>query len=423
MAHHTAKNGYVNLVERINKFPLGAPASETLYKILSLLFSPKEAELVALLPIKPFTVQSAARVWKKNENEARKILENLASRALLLDMESNEETMYVLPPPMAGFFEFTLMRVGGELDQKVISELFNQYLNVEDDFVKALFHDAQTKLGRTFVNEKALSQENMIHVLDYEKASEVIQSSKFIGVSTCYCRHKKHHLGTACDAPMEVCMTFGDTAKSLNKHGYARKIDSFEAMDKLQLSYKHNLIQLGENAKNNVSFICNCCGCCCEALTTAKRFAHITPVETSNFLPYVNSITCNGCSKCAKVCPVDAIDMITIDDNKIKKALVDESKCLGCGICITNCKQNAMILKQKEKRVLTPVNSAHKYVLMAIEKGLLQNLIFDNQALLHHRVMATILGVILKLPPIKQAMASEQMRSRYLSKMLESVSV
>jgi hypothetical protein len=51
---------------------------------------------------------------------------------------------------------------------------------------------------------------------------------------------------------------------------------------------------------------------------------------------------------------------------------------------------------------------------MAIERGKLQNLIFDNQALVSHRAMAAILGVILKLPPIKQAMASEQMRSKYL---------
>jgi hypothetical protein len=51
---------------------------------------------------------------------------------------------------------------------------------------------------------------------------------------------------------------------------------------------------------------------------------------------------------------------------------------------------------------------------MAIERGKLQNLIFDNQALMSHRAMAAILGVILKLPPIKQAMASEQMRSKYL---------
>jgi len=55
---------------------------------------------------------------------------------------------------------------------------------------------------------------------------------------------------------------------------------------------------------------------------------------------------------------------------------------------------------------------------MAIERGTLQHLIFDNQALWNHRVMATILGVILKLPPIKQALASEQIKSRYLGKLL-----
>jgi hypothetical protein len=66
--------------------------------------------------------------------------------------------------------------------------------------------------------------------------------------------------------------------------------------------------------------------------------------------------------------------------------------------------------------VITPVTSTHRVVLMAIERGMLQDLIFDNQALASHRVMAAILGGILRLPPIQQAMASEQMRSRYLVK-------
>jgi hypothetical protein len=51
---------------------------------------------------------------------------------------------------------------------------------------------------------------------------------------------------------------------------------------------------------------------------------------------------------------------------------------------------------------------------MAIERGKLQNLLFDNQALLSHRVMAAVLGVILKLPPAKQLLASRQFKSRYL---------
>ncbi len=56
---------------------------------------------------------------------------------------------------------------------------------------------------------------------------------------------------------------------------------------------------------------------------------------------------------------------------------------------------------------------------MAVERGKLQNLIFDNQALFSHRAMAAVLGVILKLPPLKQAMASKQMKSRYLLTLIE----
>ncbi len=55
---------------------------------------------------------------------------------------------------------------------------------------------------------------------------------------------------------------------------------------------------------------------------------------------------------------------------------------------------------------------------MAIERGKLQNLIFDNHVLWSHRAMAGVLGVILKLPPIKQVLASEQLKSRYLETLI-----
>ena len=59
---------------------------------------------------------------------------------------------------------------------------------------------------------------------------------------------------------------------------------------------------------------------------------------------------------------------------------------------------------------------------MAIERGKLQNLIFDNQVLWNHRALAAVLGVILKLPPLKQAMASQQMKSRYLEALISRMS-
>ena len=59
-------------------------------------------------------------------------------------------------------------------------------------------------------------------------------------------------------------------------------------------------------------------------------------------------------------------------------------------------------------------------VLQAIEKGTLQNLIFDNQAFANHRAMAAVFQTILQLPPLKQALASKQFKSVYLDKLLSS---
>ena len=155
MAHHAS--GYEAFVTRLNRFPQGAPPSDLLYQILSMLLNEKEAALVALLPIRPFTAAKAAKAWKLDLKSAQNILDQLADRAILVDIEQNGETLYCLPPPMAGFFEFSLMRLRNDVNQKVLSELYYQYINVEEDFIKALFVDGETSLGRVFVQEEAVS--------------------------------------------------------------------------------------------------------------------------------------------------------------------------------------------------------------------------------------------------------------------------
>src|SRR5512141_820731 len=160
MSHATLKSGYTELVDRLNRFPQGAPPSDTLYKILQILFSERDAQLVALLPIKPFTAEKASQVWRLDLTETRKVLDGLSSRAILVDVEHEGRTTYVLPPPMAGFFEFSMMRLRGDVDQKVLGELFYQYLNVEEDFIRQLFVRGETQLGRVFVQERVLTPEN-----------------------------------------------------------------------------------------------------------------------------------------------------------------------------------------------------------------------------------------------------------------------
>jgi len=422
MSHLTVRSAYRDLADRINRFPQGAPPSDVLFAILKLLFSEREAGLVAQLPIRSFTVADAARRWNMPEAEAGRVLDALAGRAILLDTEDpNGRRTYVLPPPMAGFFEFSMMRLRNDIDQKLLAELFYQYLNVEEEFVRDLFVVGETRLGRVFVNEDAVPAELSLHVLDYERASEVVKTARAIGVGLCYCRHKMQHVGRACDAPLDICMMFNTAAESLVRHGVARRVDAAEGLDLLQQARDRRLVQFGENARERVSYICNCCSCCCEALIAARRFGFLHPLHTTNFILAIDQAACNGCGKCVDACPVEALSLVSANDPKKprrKAARLDQWACLGCGVCVATCPEDGLRLASRPERVITPLNSTHRFVLQAIERGQLQNLIFDNHALASHRAMAAILGVILRLPPIKQAMASRQMRSRYLEKLI-----
>ena len=401
MGHLTSRNAYKNLEDRINWFTQGAPAfSGTLYKILQVLYTEKEAKWVSMLPVRPFTAKKAAKIWNTSEAKAEKFLTHLCEKALLVDSYHNGVRKFVMPPPMAGFIEFALMRTRGDIDQKYLSELYYQYMNVEEDFVKELFWATETKLGRVYVREPVLTNENTLHILDYERATHIIEEAEYIGLGLCYCRHKMLHAGHPCEigAPLDVCLTFGNVARSLAEHGgYARLIDKAEAMDALQRSYDHNLVQIGENVRENPAFICNCCGCCCEALQAARKFSPMQPVATTNYIPEVKE-----------------------DEHGKKKAVIDTDICLGCGVCAGNCAKKAIEMKRRPIQVITPVNSTHRFVLQAIEKGTLQNLIFDNQAFANHRAMAAVFAAILELPPLKQALASKQFKSIYLDKLISS---
>jgi Pyruvate/2-oxoacid:ferredoxin oxidoreductase delta subunit len=418
MGHIVEHSAYQRLTERLNRFPQGAPPSKLLTKILMVLFKEKDAERVSLLPIRPFTARRAARIWKMSNSASSKILNGLAQKALLVDFEVAGEMQYVLPPPMAGFFEFSMMRIRDDIDQKLLGELFFEYLNVEEDFVRELFTRGETQLGRTFVHEPVLSAENALHVLDYERASSVIETATHRGISMCYCRHKMMHKGRACDAPTHICMTFNTSAESLIRHGHARAVDISEGLDLLVQAHESNLVQFGENVRQGVNFICNCCGCCCEAMIAARRFAVMQPIHTTNFLPVVQENTCNGCGKCVALCPVEAMTLVSANDPhhpKRKVARVDEERCLGCGVCVRACtKSNSLSLVSRPQRVITPLNGTHRAVVMALERGKLQHLIFDNHVLWHHRALAAVLGAILRLPPIDRALATQQVKSRYL---------
>ena len=410
---HIAQDNYRSLQKRLEAFAQGAPESEALYKILEIIFSSEEAELVSKLPIRPFTIKKASKRWEKDQEETEKILNSLADKGVILDIESDGKRQFILAPTMAGFFEFSIMRTDGKFDRKLLSELFHQYINIEEDFVAQLF-GLNIPIARTIVHEDMIEEKDKSIILDYERASKIIETASCITVGACYCRHKMEHVGKACDMPQDVCLTFNNAARSLSKHGVAKEISKEEATEILDRCMKLGLVQIGDNIQNNVSWICNCCGCCCEALLGYKRTGYRADLH-SNFIAKNNEDKCISCGLCATRCPVDAITMQEKDGKKV--AVIDMDKCIGCGVCKRFCPTKSISLKRKEELKYTPVSSFERCIMNAIETGKLQNYIFDNFDSWTQEMLRKFFGVIFGLDPIKKIAAKKQLgSSRFFSR-------
>jgi NAD-dependent dihydropyrimidine dehydrogenase PreA subunit len=293
-------------------------------------------------------------------------------------------------------------------------------MNESDRFPRSVWTQ-RTQVGRSLVNEESLPDGDYVEILDWERASHVVSSATAASVGICQCRHKASHLDKVCDKPQRACLTLNYAAESMARSGHAQPITISEAMGILEQCKESGLAQSGDNVQRNLTYICNCCGCCCGMVNAIRKFDIRNAIVSSNWIREVDLSKCKGCGKCAKVCPVDAIDVVEeMQDGKKKRWVVcDDSLCLGCGVCYASCKFGGIIMRPREKRVFTPETAFDRIVSMAIERGKLANLLFDDPERLSHRALGRVVGILEKSPPFKAAMAAEPLRSAFLSTMVK----
>jgi len=411
MGHiHNGRGVYGRLQKRLDRFPIGAPPAPALYEILRMLYTEEEAEVGARMPIRFTDLQGIAKRTGKSPEALRPILHRMADKGLVMDFEHKGKFTYILSPTVFGFFEFAFMRVRGDLPQKEIARHMVAYAHDEPDFARAVFA-GKTQFGRTLVHEDQLDPAELTQILDHERATDIVRKAKAWAVSLCYCRHIQEHEGKACGKPMGVCTTLNAAADFVVRHGMGRRISREEALDIFAQTRAEGLVHIGDNVKRRPAYVCHCCGCCCAMLTAINRFKMFDAVVTSPFEAAFDAGKCNGCGLCAKKCPVSAIRIE--GEGREKKAALSPEICLGCAVCKPACARGALTMAPREERILVPETSWQRAVTMAIERGKFQNLLFDDFDRLDHAALRAVTRIIVGLPPVKKALLSQQVQSRF----------
>ncbi|MPN03824.1 hypothetical protein SDC9_151058 [bioreactor metagenome] len=75
----------------------------------------------------------------------------------------------------------------------------------------------------------------------------------------------------------------------------------------------------------------------------------------------------------------------------------------------------------RQQRVIVPETTYHKILTMAIERGKLANLVFDDPSKLSHRAVGRIVGAIEKSSPIKALMAMKPIKSAFLTAVVSKI--
>jgi ferredoxin len=343
---------YDLLRKKLSDWPVKLPKSPEIIEILKMLFTTDEVELILsksfTAPYKDRkTVLEISKELNRPKEGVETILNALADKGVVFRFfhEKDKKTYYSIFPILPGFFEFYLVGEKNEDNRKKFSGLIEKYY----------LSDLMAEIGsstypwvRVLPSEKTLNVDIDLdttpEILPFEKVTEFINTSRKIALMNCACRVK-----SSCEHQLETCMCFDNYADYMVQRGLARYLTLEEAVNKLDEFEEQGLVHTTTNCQSRPQFICNCCTCSCLVLRGLVEFDNPRSFSKSNFVPQWYLENCNNCDLCIDICPVDALrftdtpgEHVSADEQD--QLVVNEERCIGCGLCASNCDPEALML-------------------------------------------------------------------------------
>lgn len=327
----------------------GIPKTQALFEMFELLFTQEEAEVALQMPLArrgEISVDDLARKMGRPPEAVRQVVENMARESTVQAIKRGEDqTLYCsLFPLVPGIMESTFANGIDNDKKKRLAELWKEF-----------FPGHWEELSRTNyplirfvpINQRLDADSQ---VLPFEEVSNIVKKAKTLTVIQCHCRTVEQK----CNHLMEADIVLNDWAEYLIQYRGARRWTTEEVIQRLKECEEDGLVHLTGNTQEGSIVICNCCPCCCGALSAYVENRDTSCIARTNFGPQVDQEACTLCLSCVEICPTKSImeSAEKAPPDTETRIMVKESQCIGCGLCSTHCPEDA--IQMKKVREVTP---------------------------------------------------------------------
>ncbi|MFX0134380.1 MAG: ATP-binding protein, partial [Candidatus Hodarchaeota archaeon] len=288
---------------------------------------------------------------------------------------------FMIPPLFPGLVEYFIINKNLSIDERrKFVKLFHgkeqqslglgMISNISDFTVFRIVPGTKPAPKTRLIEVNGKLEVDKSQVLTYQDIEEIVRQAgkeeNNIAVVPCTCRTMSMMLKTApeCERTVENCLIFGVPSKYVVEEGIGRYITVEETLAILKQAEKEGLIHLSQNTIDRQGFICNCCVCCCGVIGSAVKYNIMDIFQKTDYIPVIIEDKCKKCKKCVNICSFYALTyrMGEKEDKSDDKILVREDVCIGCGVCASNCPNEAIYLKKVRD------NKPAKNFLEAIQK-------------------------------------------------------